>query len=130
MGAHKGSILLLRKGIIMINLNKHFIEDIVRSIKDQNIKYSQREEILLIYQNGEIKGYLIKFGRLIINQFDVNQKQDIIKHLRYVMAETQQTINFLSLDCYLGCNRVWFGYGKLLNDKTVQLSFLGSVGNL
>lgn len=114
----------------MINLNKRFIEDIVRSIKDQNIKYSQREEILLIYQDGEIKGYLIKFGRLIINQFNVNQKQDIIKHLRYVMAETQQTINFISFDSCFGCNRVWFGYGKLLNDKTVQLSFLGSVGNL
>ena len=113
----------------MINLNKHFIEDIVRSIKDQNIKYSQ-EEILLMYQDNEIKGYLIKFGRLIIDQFDVNQRQDTIKHLRYVMAETEHTINFLSFDSCFGYNRMWFGYGEHLNDKTVRLHFLGAVGNL
>jgi hypothetical protein len=113
----------------MINLNKHFIEDIVRSIKDQNIKYSQ-EEILLMYQDGEIKGYLIKFGRLIINQFNVNQKQVTIKHLRYVMAETERTINFLSFDSCFGCNRIWFGYGEHLNNKIIRLHFLGTIGNL
>jgi hypothetical protein len=113
----------------MINLNKRFIEDIARSIKDQNIKYSQ-EEILLMYQDGEIKGYLIKFGRLIINQFNVNQKQDTIKHLRYVMAETERTINFLSFDSCFGCNRIWFGYGEHLNNKTIRLHFLGTIGNL